>query len=155
MAERPTAAFILSLLGAIFYLIGGLGVAAIASIALIIPIAGLAIFAIGLVGIVSGVIMLIGAAMMNSSDKGRVRTGSVLVLVFLLIGAIFTIGGLFIGFLLALIGSIIGLTWNPTTPPMQAAPVPMQPISGMKYCPNCGTQTIASAAFCPKCGAKL
>jgi hypothetical protein len=154
MGEKPTAAFILSLLGAIFYLIGGLAVAALASLALLIPIAGVAIFAVGLVGLISGVIMIVGATMINSSDKGKVRTGSILVLVFLLVGAIFTIGGLFIGFLLALIGSILGLTWSPSVSSV-APPAPMQPVSGMKYCPSCGTQVAAGVAYCPKCGTKL
>jgi hypothetical protein len=154
MSEKPTAAFVLSLLGAIFYLIGGLGVAALASLALLIPFAGVAIFAVGLVGLISGIIMIIGATMINSSDKGRVRTGSILVLVFLLVGAIFTIGGLFIGFLLALIGSILGLTWSPSIPSV-AVPVPVQPVVGMKYCPSCGTQVAAGVAYCPKCGTKL
>jgi len=30
-----------------------------------------------------------------------------------------------------------------------------QPMAGMKFCPNCGTQLAASATFCTECGAKL
>jgi len=44
------------------------------------------------------------------------------------------------------------------TPPPQAGQVPMGygPTlqSGMKFCPNCGTQLAASATFCANCGAK-
>jgi hypothetical protein len=155
MGERPTAAFVLSLLGGIFYLIGGLGVAAIASLALLIPFAGVAIFAVGLIGLGSGIIMIYGASMMNSEDKGKVRTGSILVLVFTLVGAIFTLGGILIGFLLALIGSILGLTWSPTVTVVQPQPAPAPVAAGAKYCPRCGTQVSADTAFCPKCGTKL
>ncbi len=157
MGERPTAAFVLSLLAGIFYLIAGIAVAAIASIALLIPFAGGFIFAVGLIGLVSGILMIFGASMMNSEDKGRVRSGSILVLVFLLVGAIFTLGGIGIGFILGLIGSILGLTWNPTPPPPvpQAATAPVQASAGTKFCPNCGTEVSMTAAFCPKCGTKL
>lgn len=73
MGERPTAAFVLSLLAGILYLIAGIAVAAIASIALLIPFAGGFIFAVGLIGLVSGILMIYGASKMNSEDKGQVR----------------------------------------------------------------------------------
>jgi hypothetical protein len=124
MAEKPTAAFILSLLGGIFYLLVGIGLAAISSVFAFVPMAGLAIAAIAGIGLLSGILMIVGAVMMNTSNKSRVRTGSILVLVFTLVGAIFTAGGAVIGFILALIGSILGLTWNPSTP---MAPPPTPP----------------------------
>ena len=44
---------------------------------------------------------------------------------------------------------------SPSSPTSQAAiasgPAPMP---GMKFCPNCGTQLLASATFCSNCGAK-
>lgn len=125
MAEKPTAAFVLSLIGAIFYILAALViVAAISTFGFLIPFAGIAVVFVGGLGLISGVVMIVGAAMMNSSDKGRVRTGSILVLVFCLIGAIFTAGGFFIGFILALIGSILGLVWKP---PVMAPPPPSPP----------------------------
>ena len=36
-----------------------------------------------------------------------------------------------------------------------AASTTMTAQTGIKFCPNCGTQVASSAAFCPKCGAKL
>ena len=125
MGEKPTAAFVLSLIGAIFYILIGIGVAALAAVfGSILGIAGAGAFGLGIalvgaVGLVSGIVMIIGAAMMYSSDRSRVRTGSVLV--FTLVGAIFTFGGAVIGFILALIGSILGLTWKP---PMAMPPPP-------------------------------
>ena len=121
MAEKPTAAFALSLIGGIFYLLIGIGVAALAGFvgalaSIAAPIAGFAVAIVGGIGLVSGILMIVGASMMNSSDVGRVRTGSILVLIFLLVGALFTFGGALIGFILALIGSILGLTWHPSAP---------------------------------------
>jgi hypothetical protein len=130
MAEKPTAAFVLSLIGGIIYiLVGGLVAAAAAFLggmfgAVGMGIAGAAVATVGAIGLISGIIMIVGAAMMNSSEKSRVRTGSILVLIFALVGAIFTFGGLVVGFILALIGSILGLTWNPSAvmPPPPTPP---------------------------------
>lgn len=126
MAEKPTAAFVLSLLGSIFIIIGGLIYAVIFSIIGgifdFIGFGGLGAMAMimGVLGIVWGIIALVGAIMMNSEDKGRVRTGAILVLIFSILSWLGAAGGIFIGFLLGLIGSILGLTWNPPryeTPP--------------------------------------
>lgn len=127
MAEKPTAAFVLSLIGAIFIIIGGLATAAIAAIiGTSLDIIGMGSYGLGFavlgaLGVVWGIIALIGAVMMNSTDKSRVRTGSIIVLIFSIISWFGSFGGFFLGFLLALIGSILGLTWNPSkseaTPP--------------------------------------
>ena len=130
MAERPTAAFVLSLVGGVFYILGGAFIAFLAtvvgSLASLVGAGylGLGIVGLGTIGLVSGIVILVGAVMMNSSDKSKVRTGSILVLVFTLVGAAFTIGGFFIGFILALIGAILGLTWKPsaTMPPPPSPP---------------------------------
>lgn len=128
MAEKPTAAFVLSLIGAIIYLLVGIFIAAASALVGSMvgfagaAMAGLAVAVVGGIGLVSGAIMLVGAIMMNSSDRSRVKTGAILVLVFTLVGAIFTVGGFVIGFILALVGSILGLTWKPS---MQTAPSPM------------------------------
>jgi hypothetical protein len=41
-------------------------------------------------------------------------------------------------------------------PQTSQAPVILTPTAqtGMKFCPDCGTQLVSSAMFCPKCGAK-
>ncbi len=126
MAEKPTAAFVLSLLGSIFIIIGGLIYAVIFSIIGgvfdFIGFGGLGAMTmlIGVLGIVWGILVLVGAIMMNSEDKNKVKTGSILVLIFSILSWAGAAGGIFIGFLLGLIGSILGLTWNPSryeTPP--------------------------------------
>jgi hypothetical protein len=120
MPEKPTAAFVLSLLGGIFIIIGGLIYAVIFSIIGgvfdVFGFGGLGgiITIIGVLGIVWGILVLVGAIMMNSEDKSKVRTGSILVLIFSILSWFGAAGGIIIGFLLGLIGSILGLTWNPS-----------------------------------------
>ena len=55
---------------------------------------------------------LLGILWMNNTDLSKVRTGSVLVLVASVI-AFPTMFGFMIGSLLMLVGSILGLTWQP------------------------------------------
>ncbi|MCS7129839.1 MAG: hypothetical protein NZ872_00280 [Archaeoglobaceae archaeon] len=123
MGEKPTSAFILSLIGGIFILLSGLVFAvffgllgAMVSLVPIIgaPIGGLLI-GLGIVGLIFGILVIIGAFMINSGEKGKVTTGSIIVLVFSILSLFVVGGGFIIGFLLGLIGSIIGLTWKPTT----------------------------------------
>jgi hypothetical protein len=133
MGEKPTAAFALSLIGAIFILLGGIATAAVfAYLGTAFSLAGLGDFGlgfavIGVLGFIWGIIALVGAIMMNSSDKSRVRTGSILVLVFSIISWFGSFGGFFIGFLLCLIGAILGLTWNPSTTTTEKPPPPVPP----------------------------
>lgn len=130
MADKPTAAFVLSLIGAIFILLGGLATAAVAAfLSGTFTLAGMGDFGIGfavlgVLGLVWGIITLVGAIMMNSTDKSKVRTGSILVLVFSIISWFGSFGGFFIGFLLCLIGAILGLTWNPPTAEKAPPPPP-------------------------------
>jgi hypothetical protein len=134
MAEEiPVAAFILSLIGAILILINGLAVAAAGAFMIWIPIAGAAIILIGL-GL--SVPVMMGAILMYSKDKSRVMTGSIIVLIFSII-SLFIGGGFIIGFILCLVGSILGLVW---TPPVSAQPQPYYP----QYAPPPGTQVRSS-----------
>lgn len=128
MAEKPTAAFILSLIGAILILIDGLWVAVafsiIGGIGLMLP--GLEWFGgmfliIAVLAIILGILTLIGAIMMNTSNRDKVRTGSILVLIFSIISLIAG-GGFIIGFILCLVGSILGLTWKPVEAPPPPPP---------------------------------
>ena len=139
MAEKPTAAFVLSLIGGIFILIGAifLLVTAIpfllgqvpeveAPIGIFAFLGGL--LAVGsIIGLISGILIIIGAIMINSGERGKVRNGGILVLIFSIISLIFSVGGFFIGFILGLIGGILALTWKPKevpTRPVTATPPP-------------------------------
>jgi len=126
VSDRPTAAFVLSLIGGICYLVVGILLASASAVlgsvaGSLVPGLG-GVFVVFLsVGLVSGLLMLVGALRMRSNDKSRVRTGSVLVLVFTLVGALFTAGGLIVGFFLGVAGSIMGLVWKPHEKPAPAA----------------------------------
>jgi hypothetical protein len=129
--ERPTAAFVLSLIGGIFILIGSLIVSTLAGVVggamMLIPFLGgfgaLLIF-LGILGVILGIIIIIGAIMINSGDPSRVRIGSILVLIFSILSLFTTNGGFIVGFILALIGSILGLVWKPSERRAGAPPPP-------------------------------
>ena len=132
MAEKPTAAFVLSLIGGILILLGGIFGAIIGIIGgaamSIIPgfgwLSGL-IIALGILGLIFGIIVILGAVMINSGERGKVRTGSILVLIFSILSLfVGGTGGFIIGFILSLIGSILGLTWKPS----EEAPPPPPPV---------------------------
>ena len=118
------------MVASISYVIAGMIVAATSSIAgsSFKTVAGVTsvatVLAIwGSIGVVCGIIMIVGSLLMNSENKSRVRAGAILVLVFTIIGSLFTIGGFIIGFILGLVGSILGLTLKPQGS-MQTQPDP-------------------------------
>ena len=132
MAEKPTAAFVLSLIGGIFILLGGIYGAIIGIIGgaamSVIPgfewLSGLIIM-LGILGLIFGIIVILGAVMINSGERGKVRTGSILVLIFSILSLfVGGTGGFVIGFILSLVGSILGLTWKPS----EEAPPPPPPV---------------------------
>lgn len=109
--EKPTAAFVLSLIGGIFVLIVGV-VIGIVGFAITLPLGGFGA-ALGALGILWGVLIIIGAVMMNSHPEQSTMWG-VLVLVVSLLSWIGALGGFFIGFLLAFIGGIMGIAFHPS-----------------------------------------
>jgi hypothetical protein len=124
MAEKPTAAFALSLIGGIFILLGGIVYAAAGSWvgSLGFGLGASVLVGLGVFGLICGILTILGAVWINSGEKSKVRTGSILVLIFSILSWIGAAGGFVIGFLLGLIGAILGLTWNPSTPEQKAPP---------------------------------
>lgn len=127
MGEKPTAAFVLSLISGVLVLLTALLVFVAASLlgsiiseipeipggSAILTIDPVWFAVIGTAGLIFGVLILVGAGMIHSGEPGKVRVGSILVLVFSIL-SLFTVGGgFFIGFVLGLIGGILGLTWKP------------------------------------------
>jgi hypothetical protein len=117
--EKPTAAYALSLIGGILILIGGIGHAFLGaicgSLVSMIPgaeSAGGVIFLYMSLGLICGIIVIIGAVMINKAEPAKVKTGSVLVLVFSII-SIISGGGFYIGTILGIVGGILGLVWKP------------------------------------------
>lgn len=156
MADRPTVAFVLSLLGGIFTLIlgsiAGAGFAAgffgLGALSLRVAVGAALIFLV--VGVICGIMMIIGGVLQYSEEGSRVRTGSIIVLVFTLVGIPFTLFGLVVGGILSLVGAVIGLNWKPSP----AATPSAQPTI-TRICPDCGRVVAENAKFCPSCGKAL
>ena len=150
--EKPSAAFVLSLIGGIFILLAGIVVAVIgaALTSFFFGIGGL----FGILGVVWGAGIVYCAVRLNSSPEQHTTYG-VLIILFSVFSWVGAFGGFVLGFLLALLGGILALVWSP--PSTQAAPVQAQPTMaqpGTKYCASCGTVLASTAEFCTKCGAK-
>jgi len=169
LAEKPTAAFVLSLIGGIFVLLGGIFVAFVGSIISSISVvgagsAGSTVLIIGVVGVIFGLIMIVGGVMMYSKPSSAKMWG-VIVLVLSILSWVVAAGGLFIGFLLGLIGGILALVFKPAMAPTAMPPSGMgtMPTSTMgsmgsiggTNCRNCGASIPAGATKCPSCGASL
>ncbi len=122
MVEKPTAAFVLSLIAGILILLGGIlgAIVGIIGGAMVGAIPGLGwlgglIVALGLIGLIFGILVIVGAVMINSGERDKVKTGSIIVLIFSILSLfVGGTGGFVIGFILGLIGSILGLTWKPS-----------------------------------------
>ena len=101
--NKPTAAFVLVLIGGIFTLLEGIAVAII----------GAEIFFLARIGveIISGIIMIVAAVLMNNTNISKVHMWSEAALLFTIIG-LASGGGFVIGFILGLIGSILGLVYK-------------------------------------------
>lgn len=126
MPERPTAAFVLSLIAAIFILLNGLVVVALGALLFaFFPGLGMVLAAVGMI---FGIIVLIGAIMLYARPEQHTAWG-VVVLLFSIFSLVIG-GGFVLGFILGLVGGILGIVFKPTPPmPMMApyAPPPMAP----------------------------
>ena len=144
--EKPTTAFVLSLIGAIFILLGGLGMAVIgAAIAIFLPGLGVLLAALGLI---VGIVVLIGAIMLYVNPE-RNATWGIIIIIFSIISFFFNIaGGFFIGMILGIIGGALGITWKPSPPVAPAAEI-------KRICPKCGRVIKEEVKFCPHCGEAL
>ncbi|MGC8998968.1 MAG: DUF6114 domain-containing protein [Candidatus Bathyarchaeia archaeon] len=131
MGEKPTAAFVLSLIAGVLILLGGivgaiLGLIGGAMVGMVPGFGWLGglIVALGFLGLIFGIIVIFGAVMINSGKRDKVKTGSIIVLIFSILSLfVGGTGGFVIGFILGLVGSILGLTWKPS----EEAPPPPPP----------------------------
>jgi zinc-ribbon domain len=170
LAEKPTAAFVLSLIGGIFMLIGGIIVASVGAIFTSV-IGGVGVV-LGLVGVVFAVIVIVGSIMLYSNPGSHTIWGVIILILSIIdLPGVWGIG---IGSLLAFIGAILALVFKPSMMPnmmpgqpmgsypmgamgpMGAAPPP-PPMGGQMnmFCKNCGASLPAGAARCPSCGASV
>jgi hypothetical protein len=173
LADKPTAAMVLSLLGGIFVILGGLFIAFVGSfVASFGYLAngganpGTVVTIVGVVGIIFGLIMIVGAVMMYSNPTSAKMWG-IIVLVLSILSWFTAVGGLVIGFLLGLIGGILAIVFKPSMVPGAMPPQPMgsMPMGSMgssptmgsmgMTCKNCGASIPAGATRCPGCGASV
>jgi uncharacterized protein DUF6114/zinc ribbon protein len=157
MGEKPTAAFVLSLIGGIFMLLGGVALAIGFSFLL-----GSVGAIIGIIGVVMGLIVLLGAVMLYRKPQSHTMWGVIILILSII--ALPAAWGFGIGSLLAFIGAILALVFKPSMaagampPPMMSSSMPMgsPPMGSMGMtCKNCGASIPAGATRCPSCGANL
>lgn len=108
MSEKPGTAFILSLIGGIFVILGGLIWAAVGTLIAFFTGLGFLLY----VFLFFGIIIVIGAAMMNSNPRSTNAWGVVILIlgIISLIGIVTALGGL-----LAIIGGAFAISWKPPT----------------------------------------
>jgi len=136
--QRPTAAFVLSLISGLLILLGGLFGAMIGMIGFSGMMGGFGgmggmmggvggmmgfggpgglgfMMGFGLLGLISGLVILYSAIMLNSKP-GQASTWGTLILVFSIV-ALFggAMGGFGLGSILGIIGGILALTWKSPT----------------------------------------
>jgi len=106
MSEKPTTAFLLSLIGGILVLLGGLVWAAIGTLIAFFTGFGFLLY----VFLLFGIIIIIGAIMLNSNPSSAHTWGIVILIlgILSLIGVITALGGL-----LSIIGGAFALSWKP------------------------------------------
>lgn len=124
MTGDATGAFIISLIGGILMLVSGAMSAFLDSIcgatfaACGATGAGTTIMLISSLGLVASIPVLIGSFFISRSDMDSIRKGSMLTLIFGIIGLIFGVWGMMflmiIGSILALVGGYMGYTLQPT-----------------------------------------
>jgi hypothetical protein len=120
--SKPTAAFVLLLVGGVLIVVGGLVIVAAGGL-IPIPLIGGLVAILGILGMVFGILVIVGAVMVNSGEPGKVKTGSILGLIFGILSLVAG-GGFFVGFILCLVGGVLGLTWKPEA---LTQPTPTQP----------------------------
>lgn len=173
MAEKPTAAMVLSIIGGIFVILGGAFIAFVGSLFFSLPMSttgtsatgiASAVVVVGVIGIIMGLIMIVGGVMINSNPQSHTMWG-VIILILSILSWITAAGGIFIGFLLGLIGGILAITFKPSmmgTPYMGGAMTggmppqgPIQASPTMVRCNSCGAMSPMGTTKCPACGASL
>lgn len=145
VVNKPSAAYYLTLIGAILGLLGG----AIAAMFLALTVI---LIPIGIWLIVANVLMIIYAKRLMDQPEEHNKYGIYIIVLSILSG----------GNVLCLIGGILALVHQPTQPYVQpyqtntlASTVQPAQYASTKYCPQCGNPVGGEAQYCPKCGKQL
>jgi len=130
-SEKPTAGFVLSLVGGIFWILQAVVFFALSSLMESLG-AGMGLAGMGAVGTLLGgisllfaILILLGAAMMYARPA-QAKIWGIVTLIFAVIGFLF-LGGFYIGSILALVGGILGIVWKPPAQPMAQPAVQAPP----------------------------
>ena len=111
--RKPTVAFALTMLGGILIMVFGVFTLAVGVIASNLGgLIRLLMFGTGIsgaIGVVTGAVIVLAAAFLNTTDREKVEVWSIIAVVLSVVSLLNT-GGVLAGFLLALIGGILGLT---------------------------------------------
>ncbi len=180
MAEKPTAAFVLSSIAGLIIL----SVAVLVAVGTrFVPGLGTLGLILAALGFTFGGLVLLGAVMLYMRPEQHVAWG-IVVLIFSIASFFPTLGGFIIGMILGIVGGALGIVWKPQmlpypghatpygaygyqpgfapppatmqAPPPYTAPVAQAPSAqAAAYCRNCGAPLPTGVAFCPKCGFQL
>jgi RNA polymerase subunit RPABC4/transcription elongation factor Spt4 len=151
---RPTAAMILTVLGGVFILLGAVFEVLVgAALDSIFLASASEVFVLsGFLGIgVGGGVLLLGV-LVHLQPKRHTIYG-VLILVLAVVSLVSFFGGFFLGFVLALVGGILAIAYDPSPVPGPIQYVMAPPI--LRVCPKCGRVVDLSHRFCPFCGNPL
>jgi hypothetical protein len=177
LANKEVGA-ILTIVGGVFYLIGSFAGAIVISAFFAGFSAGLSgsgppatgglssffgpeFYLILAAGAATGILIIVSGALLLSDEPGRRRKAGILAIAMMIVGALPTVGGALIGFVLTLVGAILGLTYKADIEASSArlsAPagaVAGANLQGLRYCTGCGAPLDQSAKFCPSCGTKV
>jgi hypothetical protein len=150
--EKPTGAFVLSLIAGIFILLGGGALISVGNYisSISFGVQGGELVLLGAVGAVMGILVILFGILLYVTPQNHVIYG-VLVLV-LSIGSLFTaLGGLFLGLILGIIAGALGIAWKPSQTVVMAPAVP-PPMSMGRACSKCGWMAAPGTQFCSRCG---
>jgi hypothetical protein len=130
MADKPTAAMVLSLIAGIFVILGGALIAFVGSLVSSFgylanggTTGGAAVTAFGVVGIIMGLIMVVGSFMLYSKPTSTKMWG-IIILILSILSWVTAVGGLVIGFILGLVGGILAIVYKPSAAAATPPPAP-------------------------------
>ena len=119
--EKPTAAYILSLVAGIFILLGA-GLVSFLGYGFMgmmnrfggrgYGMMGFGFGILGIVGVVFGIIVIISAYMLNSKPAEHTTWGT-LIVIFSVLSIFGSAGGFGVGLILGIIGGVLAITWKP------------------------------------------
>jgi hypothetical protein len=117
MTNRPTAAFVLSVLGGLIdLLVSGVIIALGSHIArrtsTYAVVGSVFVTGYGIAGLVFSLVVIFSAVMLYVDPKRHVMW-AILVLVFSFVSLFGSVGGLFVGLVLGAIGGALGIVWRP------------------------------------------